>query len=118
MKKEIININNNIIVNVNSNKILLNNYKSAMEFLLDINFKNNSTKIILNKEIFSKDFFNLKLQLFDKIYKNLMYYKINLVIIGDFDQCDIDFTNYIYNSNKNKKIYFLSNTEEALYILR
>lgn len=118
MEKEIININNKTIVNINSKEERIFDYKSSVEFFLDINYNNNTFNIVVNREIFSKEFFNLKTNLFERLFKNLKEYNINIVILGDYKSYTKEFLNYIYSTNEQSEFYFLENLKEAIYVLK
>lgn len=119
MEKEIININNKTIVSVHSQKEYIYSYKTAISFFEKINIYNNSNNIIVNKEIFSKDFFEISNDLFNRLFKYLKESNIRLAIVGDFSVYkDKDFLDYIYNINKENLAFFLYTKEEAIYALK
>lgn len=119
MEKEIINIDNKVIVNIYSNSEYIYNYKSAIKFFDKIAFNNNSNNIIVNKEIFSKNFFKISNNLFNRLFKYLNRNNIKIAIIGDFSIYENEeLLDYIYSINKENLAFFLYTKEEAIYALK
>ena len=76
---------------------------------------NDCSTILLKKEYFVDDFFNLSTGIAGEILQKFSTYRIRMAIIGDFDNVTSkSLRDFIYESNKAGQILFVKTLEEAL----
>jgi hypothetical protein len=72
---------------------------------------------IINKDMFDQTFFDLSTRIAGEILQKVSNYNKRLAIIGDFSQIKSKaLKDFIYESNKNKQVVFLSDINEALQL--
>ena len=75
-------------------------------------------KIIIHEPNISSAFFDLKTGIAGEILQKFSNYRVRLAIVGDFDKYKSkSLKDFIFESNKNRKINFVSSLPEALNIL-
>ncbi|SET45136.1 protein of unknown function [Natronincola peptidivorans] len=115
MKVTTIKENNVEIAFVSSNEILINDVQSALDLMATVNFEADCNRIILNKSAICEDFFRLRTLLAGEILQKFINYKIKIAIVGDFSMYSSNsLEDFIYECNKGKDIFFLSNVKEAI----
>jgi hypothetical protein len=82
-------------------------------------FINNCSTIILKRENIINDFFNLSTGIAGEILQKFSNYRKRMAIIGNFDNIKNEsLKDFIYESNKTKRIIFVETIEEALKIFK
>jgi hypothetical protein len=115
MKITRIKENNVDIAIVSSSEILITDVQSALDFIATLNFEAGCDCIILNKSAICEDFFNLKTRLAGEILQKFINYHIKIAIVGDFSvYSSKSLRDFIYESNKGKDLFFLSNEKQAV----
>ncbi|MDR1583243.1 MAG: DUF4180 domain-containing protein [Prevotellaceae bacterium] len=77
----------------------------------------NCSAIIVRKENIINDFFNLSTGIAGEILQKFSNYNMRMAIIGDFENVNSKSLNdFIYESNKIKRIIFVKTIEEAVKI--
>ena len=100
---------------VNSSEIVITDVQSALDFMATVNYEVGCHRIILNKSAICEDFFNLKTRLAGEILQKFINYQIKIAIVGDFSvYTSKSLKDFIYESNKGKNIFFLSNEKQAV----
>ena len=103
------------IVVVSSSEILITDVQSALDFIATVNYEVGCDRIILNKSAICEDFFDLRTRLAGEILQKLINYHMKIAIIGDFSvYSSKSLKDFIYESNKGKDIFFLSNEKQAI----
>lgn len=75
-------------------------------------------KIIWYEQNITPEFFDLKTKLAGNILQKFSTYNMELAIIGEFSKYNSkSLKDFIFESNKQRKINFLATKEEALAIL-
>ncbi|MDR2563295.1 MAG: DUF4180 domain-containing protein [Prevotellaceae bacterium] len=78
---------------------------------------NDCSTILLRKEHFVDDFFNLSTGIAGEILQKFSTYRMRMAIIGDFENIKSKALNdFIYESNKTRRILFVKTLEDALKI--
>ena len=81
-------------------------------------FINDCSTIILKKENIIDDFFNLATGIAGEILQKFSNYRMRMAIIGDFENVKSKaLKDFIYESNKTKRIVFVKTLKEALKIV-
>ena len=108
----------NDIVIVNSNEIIIKDTQTAIDFTMSIRYETNCSKIAINKEAIIEDFFILSKGIAGEILQKFINYQIKFAIIGDYSKyTSKPLKDFIYESNKGKDIFFVSNEDEAIEML-
>jgi hypothetical protein len=115
MKINTIKENNIEIAVVTSSDILITNIQSALDFIATVRFEAGCYRIILSKASICEEFFNLKTKLAGEILQKFVNYHVKIAIVGDFSvYTSKSLRDFIYESNKGKDIFFLSDEEAAI----
>ena len=76
---------------------------------------NDCSTILLKKEYFVEDFFNLSTGIAGEILQKFSTYRMQMAIIGDFENVKSKpLHDFIYESNKTGRILFVKTLEDAL----
>lgn len=110
-----INENGVNIAIVGSNELLITDVQSALDLIATVNYEADSNHIILNKSSIVEDFFDLKTRLAGEILQKFINYQVKIAIIGDFSIYNSkSLADFIYECNKGKDIFFLSDEKQAI----
>lgn len=115
MNIDVINKNNVDIAIISSDDILINDVQSSLDLLATVNYETGCDRMVLNKSVIVEDFFDLKTKLAGDILQKYINYKMKIAIVGDYSMYNSKSLNdFIYECNKGKDIFFLSNEKEAV----
>ena len=115
MEVKTIKVNDKGIAIVHSNEVLISDVRSALDFMMTVQYKTGYNRIILNKSAICEDFFHLSTKLAGEILQKFINYHVKIAIIGDFSiYTSKSLKDFIYESNKGKDIFFLPDEEEAI----
>ena len=108
----------NDIAIVNSNELIIKDVQSAIDFIMTIKYETNCNKIALNKSAVVEDFFILSKGLAGEILQKFINYQTKFAIYGDYSKyTSKPLKDFIYESNKGKDIFFVSNEDESIEML-
>lgn len=114
METEIIND----IALVNSNKTIIKDVQTAIDFIMTIKYETNCNKIVLNKGAVTEEFFILSKGLAGEILQKFINYQTKFAIYGDYSKyTSKPLKDFIYESNKGKDIFFVQNKDKAIEML-
>ena len=106
------------IVVVNSNELIIKDVQSAIDFIMTIKYETNCNKIALNKSAVVEDFFIVSKGLAGEILQKFINYQTKFAIYGDYSKyTSKPLKDFIYESNKGKDIFFVSNEDESIEML-
>ncbi|TGN11892.1 DUF4180 domain-containing protein [Leptospira ilyithenensis] len=95
-----------------------NKIESTDEFL-NIIVNSPEETIILKKDSFSDHFYDLKTKLAGEMLQKLVNHKMRLIILGDFNNITSNsLRDFIFESNRQGKIIFADNLDEAVEFLK
>jgi hypothetical protein len=104
----------NNIVEIIDNSVLIKEVDDALSLFCMIE---DCSSIILKKENIIDDFFNLATGIAGEILQKFSNYRMRMAIIGDFEEVQSKaLKDFIYESNKTKRIVFVKTLDEALEI--
>ena len=107
--------NNIEIAIVNSDEVLITDVQSALDFIATIWYEVSCHRIVLNKSAIVEDFFHLNTRLAGEILQKFINYNVKIAIVGDFSMYESqNLKDFIYESNRGKDIFFLSNEMQAI----
>lgn len=108
----------NDIAIVNSSKMIITDVQTAMDFIMSVKYETGCSKIVLNKEAITEDFFILSKGVAGEILQKFINYQIKFAIYGDFSKyTSKPLKDFIYESNKGRDIFFVPDTETAVKML-
>lgn len=98
---------------VQSHDIIFHNAEDAAELLMNCRY-NDCESIIVNEANLPPAFFDLKTGLAGDILQKFSTYQGRLAIVGDFSKYESkSLRDFIYESNKQGRINFVTTSEEA-----
>ncbi|MEF2965389.1 DUF4180 domain-containing protein [Paenibacillus sp. M1] len=110
-----INKNGVEIASVTSSEVLITDVQSALDLIATVSYEVGTNKIVLNKSVISEDFFDLKTRLAGEIIQKFINYQTKVAIVGDFSTYQSQsLKDFIYESNKGKDLFFLSDEDQAI----
>ncbi|RKO70918.1 DUF4180 domain-containing protein [Sphingobacterium puteale] len=114
MKIDIFQVNDQNIAEVKDSGMLINNLDDGLQIMVDCGAQE-AYKAILYQENISPDFFELKTKLAGDILQKYTQYDFDVAIVGDFSIYNSKSLNdFIYESNKGRKINFVATRDEAI----
>lgn len=103
------------IATVNSEEVIIRDVQSALDFIGTVSYETGCDSVILNKSALSEDFFDLKTRLAGDVLQKFINYRMKIAIIGDFSIYKSNsLRDFIYESNKGRDLFFLSDENEAM----
>ena len=97
-----------------SDEIILKSTESGLQLLGDLYYQGFDRILIYDKNIIP-DFFDLKTKIAGDILQKFAQYRMGITIIGDFSKYNSERLNeFIFESNKGKRINFIRNLTEAI----
>ncbi|MFA6571515.1 MAG: DUF4180 domain-containing protein [Bacteroidota bacterium] len=113
MRIVIHNENGNCIAELISDIIEIRNTRDALDLIADCS-EQGARKIIINEKNITSDFFDLKTGIAGDILQKFSNYDLMLAIVGDFSKYKSkSIKDFIYESNKTGRIFFVNSIEEA-----
>lgn len=108
----------NDIAVVNSNELIIKDVQSALDFMMSVKYETGCSKIVLNKEAITEDFFILSKGIAGEILQKFINYQMKFAICGDYTKyTSKPLKDFIYESNKGKDIFFVSDIDTAVKML-
>lgn len=107
--------NNFEIAVVKSDEVLITDVQSALDLMATIRYETNCDRMILYKSVIIEHFFDLKTRIAGDILQKYVNYNLKAAIIGDFSTYSSkSLKDFIYESNKGKHFFFLSDEKQAV----
>lgn len=108
----------NDIAIVNSDEVIMTDVQTAIDLIMSVKYETGCSKIALNKEVITEDFFILSKGIAGEILQKFINYRVKFAVYGDFSKyTSKPLKDFIYESNKGKDIYFVSDTDTAVKML-
>jgi hypothetical protein len=115
MKITKIKENNIEIAIVNSSEVLITDVQSSLDLIVTVKYETGCNSIILNKSAICEEFFHLSTKLAGEVLQKFINYHIRIAIVGDFSlYASKSLKDFIYESNKGKNIFFVSDEKQAV----
>jgi hypothetical protein len=106
-----------VIAEVTDSNQVVTEVQDALDLMGDSGF-NNCNRIIIKEQNLHHDFFRLHTGFAGEMLQKFSTYDFKLAIIGDFSKYHSkSLQDFIRESNKGNRIFFVSNTEEAIKLL-
>jgi len=117
MKFETHHINDTQIAEVISDEIIIIKTDDGIDLLGNLYYQG-FDRIINNEKNITPVFFDLKNGIAGEILQKFSTYRVRLAIVGDFSKyTSKSLKDFIFESNKNRHINFVSSTTEVINIL-
>ena len=105
------------IAHIVSNDTIITTTQDAVELIMNCQYQG-ADSIILHEHNLPETFFDLSTQLAGDILQKFSTYGSRLAIVGDFSKYESkSLRDFIYESNKGRKINFVHSVEEAERLL-
>ena len=106
---------NGRIAIVNSDKVIIKDGQTAVDFAVSIGYENNCRSIVLNKAAIAEDFFDLSTGAAGEIVQKFVNFGYRLAVFGDFSQYSSkSLRDYMYERNKGRYLYFMDSEQAAI----
>lgn len=113
MKFELIEKEDIRIFKISSDELLLSDESNALDIISNSKYQE-VTKIIIAEENIAPEFFDLKTTIAGNIMQKFTLYGVQLAIVGDFSKYESkSLHDFIFETNKQGQILFLTSEEEA-----
>jgi hypothetical protein len=98
-----------------SEERLITDSQDALDLTATVYYEHNVTKMVINKEAISEDFFKLSTGLAGEVVQKFVNYRFRVAIVGDFSKyTSKPLRDYMYECNNGKHLFFVSSEEEAI----
>ncbi|MGX7131006.1 MULTISPECIES: DUF4180 domain-containing protein [Enterococcus] len=98
---------------------IIQDSQGALDLAFSLSFAHDTNAIILKKEAFTEDFFDLRTKLAGEILQKFAQYAIRLAIVGDFSSYTSKaLKDFIYECNQGTQVFFVATVEEAVTRLK
>lgn len=117
---EIIKVEKNGIICaiVNSKDIVITDAQSALDLLMTVRYDFGTKNIVISKKLIVEDFFILSTGIAGEILQKYINYGGRIAIFGDYSHyTSKPLKDFIFESNKGKDVFFVSNQDEAIDML-
>lgn len=105
---------NALIAELTDDNLVISEVQDILDLMGDAGF-NDCNRLILREENLHPDFFRLHTGLAGEILQKFSTYSFKLAIIGDFSKYKSkSLQDFIRESNKGNRIFFVKNIDEAL----
>ena len=119
MNYKLININDKPFVVRLEDKIQIRDEQSMLDMLMTIAYETGLSRVIIDKDNLTEDFFNLSNKIAGNILQKVVNYNMKLAIIGEFSNYDSRaLRDFIYERNSGKDIFFVEDEAMALKMLK
>lgn len=110
-----IKIGDRVCAVIRSDKKVITNTQSALDLLVDVKYNLNTSNIVIDKELITEDFFDLKTKIAGDIFQKYINYGGRLAIYGDYSKYDSkSLKDLMYEMNKGSDIFFACTEKEAI----
>lgn len=117
MQISIKEINNCKYAVIESDGLIINDIQDSLDIMANCSYMG-ASGMVLKDESINSDFFKLSTGFAGEVLQKYSNYKFSLIIIGDFSKYSSkSLRDFIYESNKLKKILFVDSLEMAEELL-
>ncbi len=104
-----------IIAIIESEDIIIKDAQTALDLMMTTKYETDCEFIVINKDAISDDFFQLSTGIAGEILQKFVNYHIQFAICGNFSHYTSKaLSDFMYECNNGKHIYFVANVNEAL----
>lgn len=115
MEKTIVEQGGNKVAVIKSDEAILGSPQDVLDLIATVSYNDGCTRIALNKEALSEDFFDLSSGFAGEVLQKFVQYGQKLAIIGDFSNPrSTSLRDLIRESNRGNDAFFVGTEEEAI----
>ena len=115
MTVRIIHTDKGKIALVNSDTVIISDGQSALDFVATIGYEHDCRNIAVNKAAIIEDFFRLSTGVAGEVAQKFVNYRYRVAVIGDFSiYTSQPLRDYIFECNRGRHIFFVSDENEAI----
>lgn len=119
MNYKLININDKPFVARLEDDVLIRDEQSMLDMLMTIAYETGLSRVIIDKENLTEDFFDLSNKIAGNILQKVINYNMKLAIIGEFSNYDSKaLRDFIFECNSGKDIFFVEDEDNAVKLLK
>lgn len=108
-------VNDIPIAVVTGDECILTDTQSALDLIMSVQYESGCSRIAMNKEAISEDFFILSTRLAGEILQKFINYGIKFSIYGDFSSyTSKPLKDFIYECNNGNDISFATDVNDAV----
>ena len=97
---------------------MIHTLADATDLIGNVHYHTGCNGLVLPKEAFCEDFYDLKTRVAGEILQKFVTYNMRIAIFGDFSQyTSKSLRDFIYESNKGSSVGFLPTMEAAIAFL-
>ncbi len=99
---------------LNGNEVILTDAQSALNLMVDVQYRLDVNRIAVPKRAVKEDFFILSTGLAGEVLQKFVNYGVKLAIYGDFSRyTSKPLKDFMYESNNGGHVFFAASAEEA-----
>lgn len=103
---------------ISDNKKVITDAQSALDVLISAKYEAGTQNIVIDKRLIAEDFFVLSTGLAGEILQKYVNYSGRIAVYGDFSRyTSKPLKDFIYESNKGRDVFFVSDEDEAVNML-
>lgn len=103
------------VVVVTGSEVLIKDVQSALDLMATVRYETGVDRIVLSKSLVDESFFDLKTRLAGEVLQKFINYQVKAAFVGDFSvYSSKSFRDFVYECNKGKDFFFLSDEQEAV----
>lgn len=103
---------------ISDNKKVITDTQTALDVLISVKYEAGTQNIVIDKRLIAEDFFVLSTGLAGEILQKYVNYGGRIAVYGDFSRyTSKPLKDFIYESNKGRDVFFVSDEEEAVNML-
>ncbi len=100
---------------VQSTQKLIADAQSALDLMMSVQYETNCSRIAINKEAVSEDFFILSTGLAGQVLQKFVNYQVKLAVFGDFSRyTSKPLKDFIFESNRGRDVFFVPDEDAAV----
>ena len=119
MNYKIIDIDDKPFVARLEDDVLIRDEQLMLDMLMTIAYETGLSRVIIDKENLTEDFFDLSNKIAGNILQKVINYNMKLAIIGEFSNYESKaLWDFIFECNSGKDIFFVEDEDNAVKLLK
>ncbi len=100
---------------VHSDEVVLRDAQSALDFMMTLQYETGCSRIALNKEAITEDFFALRTGLAGEMLQKFVNYRVKLAVYGDFSRyTSKPLRDFMGECNRGSHVFFQPTQADAV----
>lgn len=115
MKIETIMKNGISVAVISGQELLIKDVGTALDLIAQVKFETESSRLVVQKEAITEDFFRLSTCLAGEILQKYVNYGVKMAVIGDFSvYTSKPLKDFIYESNRGSDFCFVPDLQKGI----